>query len=65
MVGALKVLGVQLEEDWESSRLVVTGCAGRFPCAPGPGGGCGGCGGGVQWQVAGKDGRVVCGAAAS
>lgn len=31
MVEALKVLGVQLTEDWANSRLVVTGCAGRFP----------------------------------
>lgn len=31
MVEALKVLGVQLTEDWENSRLVVEGCAGRFP----------------------------------
>lgn len=31
MVEALKVLGVQLTEDWENSRLVVQGCGGRFP----------------------------------
>ena len=31
MVGALKALGVQLEEDWEHDRLVVQGCGGRFP----------------------------------
>ena len=31
MVGALKVLGVQLQEDWANSRLVVEGCGGRFP----------------------------------
>lgn len=35
MVGALKTLGVQLEEDWANDRLVVTGCAGRFPGAHG------------------------------
>ena len=31
MVGALKTLGVELVEDWENSRLVVTGCGGSFP----------------------------------
>lgn len=31
MVGALKALGVELEEDWEAARIVVHGCAGRFP----------------------------------
>ena len=31
MVGALKDLGVKLEEDWENDRIVVQGCAGRFP----------------------------------
>ncbi|PRW44254.1 3-phosphoshikimate 1-carboxyvinyltransferase isoform A [Chlorella sorokiniana] len=31
MVEALKVLGVQLTEDWANSRLVVQGCGGRFP----------------------------------
>jgi 3-phosphoshikimate 1-carboxyvinyltransferase len=31
MVGALKALGVQLQEDWENDRLVVEGCGGRFP----------------------------------
>ena len=31
MVGALKALGVELEEDWPSNRLTVTGCAGAFP----------------------------------
>ena len=31
MVGALKDLGVSLQEDWENSRIVVTGCSGRFP----------------------------------
>jgi hypothetical protein len=31
MVEALKVLGVQLTEDWANNRLVVQGCGGRFP----------------------------------
>jgi 3-phosphoshikimate 1-carboxyvinyltransferase len=31
MVGALKALGIQLEEDWAAARVVVTGCGGRFP----------------------------------
>ena len=31
MVGALKALGVQLEEDWPNNRLTVTGCTGKFP----------------------------------
>lgn len=31
MVGALKTLGISLEEDWASDRIVVTGCGGRFP----------------------------------
>lgn len=31
MVGALKDLGVKLEEDWENDRIIVHGCAGRFP----------------------------------
>ena len=31
MVGALKDLGVTLEEDWDNDRIVVHGCAGRFP----------------------------------
>jgi 3-phosphoshikimate 1-carboxyvinyltransferase len=31
MVGALKDLGVHLEEDWANDRIVVGGCAGRFP----------------------------------
>ena len=30
-MGALKALGVELEEDWEAARIVVHGCAGRFP----------------------------------
>ena len=33
MVEALKVLGIQLTEDWPNSRLVVQGCGGRFPSA--------------------------------
>lgn len=31
MVDALKALGIDLEEDWENNRMVVKGCAGRFP----------------------------------
>ena len=31
MVGALKVLGIQLEERWEKGEMVVTGCGGNFP----------------------------------
>ena len=31
MVGALKALGVQLEERWEQQEAVVVGCGGRFP----------------------------------
>jgi 3-phosphoshikimate 1-carboxyvinyltransferase len=31
MVGALKVLGIKLEERWEKGEMVVTGCGGRFP----------------------------------
>lgn len=31
MVGALKALGIQLEERWEQGEMVVTGCGGRFP----------------------------------
>eukprot|EP00892_Ulva_mutabilis_P006811 jgi/Ulvmu1/4501/UM002_0227.1 len=31
MVGALKQLGVELEEDWPNSQLTVRGCAGVFP----------------------------------
>lgn len=33
MAGALKALGIVLEEDWEAGRMVVHGCAGRFPSA--------------------------------
>lgn len=31
MVGALKTLGIQLEERWEEGVMVVHGCGGRFP----------------------------------
>lgn len=31
MVGALKVLGVELQEDWPNRKLIVKGCGGRFP----------------------------------
>jgi hypothetical protein len=31
MVGALKALGVTLEERWEVGEMVVHGCGGRFP----------------------------------
>ncbi|CAG9466681.1 unnamed protein product [Pedinophyceae sp. YPF-701] len=31
MVGALRDLGVKLEEDWENRRMTVHGCNGRFP----------------------------------
>ena len=31
MVGALKALGIQLEERWEQQEAVVVGCGGRFP----------------------------------
>jgi 3-phosphoshikimate 1-carboxyvinyltransferase len=31
MVGALKELGVELGEDWPSSKLTVHGCGGAFP----------------------------------
>jgi 3-phosphoshikimate 1-carboxyvinyltransferase len=31
MVGALKTLGVGLEEDWPNRKIVVKGCGGRFP----------------------------------
>lgn len=31
MVGALKTLGVELEERWEAGEMVVKGCGGRFP----------------------------------
>ena len=31
MAGALKVLGVTLEERWEMGEMVVHGCGGRFP----------------------------------
>jgi hypothetical protein len=31
MAGALKALGVKLEENWEAGEMVVHGCGGRFP----------------------------------
>jgi 3-phosphoshikimate 1-carboxyvinyltransferase len=31
MVGALKALGIKLEEKWEQSEMVVHGCNGKFP----------------------------------
>ena len=31
MVGALKDLGIKLEEDWQHDKIVVHGCAGRLP----------------------------------
>lgn len=31
MVGALKALGVKLDEDWANDRIIVQGCGGRFP----------------------------------
>ena len=31
MVGALKALGIQLDERWEQQEATVTGCGGRFP----------------------------------
>ncbi len=37
MVGALKALGIQLEEDWANDRLIVQGCGGRFPGEPSAG----------------------------
>lgn len=35
MVGALKALGVKLEERWEVGEMVVHGCGGRFPSSGG------------------------------
>lgn len=35
MVGALKALGLELEERWEQCEMVVHGCAGRFPAQGG------------------------------
>lgn len=35
MVGALKALGVELEERWEQCEMVVHGCGGRFPAQGG------------------------------
>ncbi len=31
MAGALKVLGIKLEENWEKGEMVVHGCGGIFP----------------------------------
>lgn len=31
MVGALKDLGIKLEEDWQNDKILVHGCGGRFP----------------------------------
>ncbi len=31
MVGALKDLGIKLEEDWQNDKITVHGCAGSFP----------------------------------
>jgi 3-phosphoshikimate 1-carboxyvinyltransferase len=31
MVGALKALGIQLEERWDQGEMIVHGCGGRFP----------------------------------
>ena len=35
MVGALKALGIELEERWEQCEMVVHGCGGRFPAQGG------------------------------
>ena len=35
MVGALKTLGIELEERWEECEMVVHGCGGRFPAQGG------------------------------
>jgi 3-phosphoshikimate 1-carboxyvinyltransferase len=35
MVGALKALGVKLEERWEQCEMVVHGCGGTFPAEGG------------------------------
>lgn len=31
MAGALKVLGIKLEESWDTGEMVVHGCGGIFP----------------------------------
>jgi 3-phosphoshikimate 1-carboxyvinyltransferase len=31
MVGALKALGIEMKENWETGEFVVKGCAGKFP----------------------------------
>lgn len=38
MVGALKDLGVQLEEKWDEGVMIVHGCGGRFPSQVGQSG---------------------------
>lgn len=35
-MGALKDLGVAVEEDWANSRMVVHGCGGTFPAKARP-----------------------------
>lgn len=35
MVGALKALGIELEERWEQCEMVVHGCGGRLPAQGG------------------------------
>ena len=35
MVGALKALGIELEERWEQCEMEVHGCGGRFPAEGG------------------------------
>ena len=35
MVGALKALGIELEERWEQCEMVVHGCGGKFPAQGG------------------------------
>ena len=35
MVGALKALGIRLEERWEQCEMVVHGCGGKFPAEGG------------------------------
>jgi 3-phosphoshikimate 1-carboxyvinyltransferase len=35
MVGALKALGVQVDDRWEQQEATVVGCGGRFPAQGG------------------------------
>jgi 3-phosphoshikimate 1-carboxyvinyltransferase len=49
MVGALKALGIKLEERWEAGEMVVHGCGGRFPSQVRAGGGRGRAWG-ARWQ---------------